>query len=141
MYCASYPNLFYCKQVPNSSHPSVCNVSSCQGLDRSSNKYGASRNRMHSDYEYESASLLYGHVNQPTQQQPPPPPPCNKRTPDEQPQQYNTCCSEGNSIDRCMQSSLPGLPYKHHSGKHYGLFYVFKFGAIDLALLPPCHSI
>ncbi|XP_025199330.1 roundabout homolog 2-like [Melanaphis sacchari] len=102
--------------VPNSSHPSVCNVSSCQGLDRSSNKYGASRNRMHSDYEYESASLLYGHVNQPTQQQPQPPPmQCNKRTPDEQPQQYNTCCSEGNSIDRCMQSNLPGLGYKHHS--------------------------
>lgn len=80
---------------------------------------------MHSDYEYESASLLYGHVNQPTtqlqqQHQPPPPPPCNKRTPDEQPQQYNTCCSEGNSIDRCMQSTLPGLVYKHHSGQYSG---------------------
>lgn len=108
-------------QVPNSSlHPSACNVSSmCQGLDRSSaangNKYGGSRNRMHSDYEYESASLLYGHVNQP------PPPPCNnsKRSPDElhQQQQFNTCCSEGNGIDRCVQSTLPGLAYKHHSGK------------------------
>lgn len=109
-----------CPQVPNSSlHPSVCNVSSCQGLDRSSaNKYGGSRNRMPSDYEYESASLLYGHVNQPL------PPPCNnKRSPDElhqqqqQQQQFNTCCSEGNGIDRCVQSTLPGLAYKHHSGK------------------------
>lgn len=109
---------FIVSQVPNSSlHPSVCNVSSCQGLDRSSaNKYGGSRNRMHSDYEYESASLLYGHVNQ---QQPQQQPPCNKRSPDEQhqQQQFNTCCSEGNGIDRCVQSTLPGLAYKHHSGK------------------------
>ncbi|VVC26657.1 Fibronectin type III,Immunoglobulin subtype,Immunoglobulin-like domain,Immunoglobulin-like [Cinara cedri] len=99
--------------VPNSSHPSsVCNVSSCQALDRP-NKYGGGlRNRTPSDYDYESASLLYGHVNQ-QQQQPSLPPSCIKRSPDEQP--FNTCCSEGNSIDRSVQSTLPGLGFKHHS--------------------------
>ncbi|XP_050537160.1 roundabout homolog 2 isoform X2 [Daktulosphaira vitifoliae] len=93
--------------VPGS-HPSMCNISSCQGIDRS-NKYG-SKNHMHSDYDYESASLLYGHVNAMHHVN------GSKRSPDE----INTCCSEGNSIDRCVQSNLPGLVYKHHSEQWRG---------------------
>ncbi|XP_050436214.1 roundabout homolog 2-like isoform X2 [Adelges cooleyi] len=90
--------------VPGSSHPSVC-----QGPDRA-NKYG-SKNRMQSDYDYESASLLYGHAN---------PVSCavggNKRSLDD----MNTCCSEGNSIDRCVQSAMPGLAFKHRSEQWRG---------------------
>lgn len=101
-------------QVPNSS--SARHVSSCQGLDRSNAKYGGggSRNRMHSsDYEYESASLLYGHADG----RPPPPPPDDDDDDKRQQRPSNSCCSEGNTVDRCVQSALPGLGYKHRSGE------------------------